>query len=51
MIGFIVIILIIGLAGIISNQYSALRRMERMQRSLDELNMRIHEMKNDESKR
>ncbi|MHA2855068.1 hypothetical protein ACXZ7E_13820 [Paenibacillus lautus] len=51
MISFIVIILIIGLAGIISNQYSALRRMERMQRSLDELNMRIHEMKNDESKR
>ncbi|MBY0162637.1 hypothetical protein V4V36_04625 [Paenibacillus lautus] len=51
MIGFIVIILIVGLAGIISNQYSALRRMERMQRSLDELNMRIHEMKNDESKR
>ncbi|ACX66675.1 hypothetical protein SAMN04488688_10134 [Paenibacillus sp. cl141a] len=51
MIGFIVIILIVGLAGIISNQYAALRRMERMQRSLDELNMRIHEMKNDESKR
>lgn len=51
MIGFIVIILIVGLAGIISNQYSALRRMERMQRSLDELNMRIQEMKNDESKR
>ncbi|MFB4322437.1 hypothetical protein RB298_08900 [Priestia sp. BR_2] len=51
MIGFIVIILIVGLAGIISNQYSALRRMERMQRSLDELNMRIREMNNDESKR
>lgn len=51
MIGFIVIILIVGLAGIISNQYAALRRMERMQRSLDELNMRIHEMNNDESKR
>lgn len=39
-----IIVLIVGLAGIISNQYSALRRMERMQRSLDELNTRIQEM-------
>ncbi|GIO96060.1 hypothetical protein J14TS5_11460 [Paenibacillus lautus] len=44
MIIFIVFILLVGFAGIISNQYSALRRMERMQRSLDELNIRIQEM-------
>ncbi|MGG3279936.1 hypothetical protein [Paenibacillus solani] len=40
---FIVIVLIVGLAGIISNQYSSLRRMERMQHSLDELNRRMEE--------
>lgn len=45
MIGFIVIILIVGLAGIITNQYSSLRRMERMQRSLDELNRKMEERK------
>jgi hypothetical protein len=44
MIGLIIIVMIVGLAGIISNQYSALRRMDRMQRSLDELNTRIQEM-------
>ncbi|MBT2760507.1 hypothetical protein [Paenibacillus sp. ISL-20] len=44
MIGLIIIVMIVGLAGIISNQYSALRRMERMQRSLDELNIRLQEM-------
>lgn len=43
MIGLIIIVMIVGL-GIISNQYSALRRMERMQRSLDELNIRLQEM-------
>ncbi|MEX3615424.1 hypothetical protein [Paenibacillus glucanolyticus] len=51
MIEFIVIILIVGLAGIISNQYSALRRMDRMQRSLDELNVRLQEMKDNEPRR
>ncbi|MEJ9216828.1 hypothetical protein [Paenibacillus glucanolyticus] len=51
MIEFIVIILIVGLAGIISNQYSALRRMDRMQRSLDELNVRLQEMKDNEHRR
>lgn len=51
MIEFIVIILIVGLAGIISNQYSALRRMDRMQRSLDELNVRFQEMKDNEPRR
>lgn len=44
MIGLIIFVMIVGLAGIISNQYSALKRMERMQRSLDELNTRIQEM-------
>lgn len=44
MIGLIIIVMIVGLAGIISNQYSALRRMEHMQRSLDELNIRLQEM-------
>ncbi|WP_165593403.1 hypothetical protein [Paenibacillus solani] len=42
---FIVIVLIVGLAGIITNQYSSLRRMERMQRSLDELNRKMEERK------
>ncbi|MDH6669794.1 hypothetical protein M2277_000438 [Paenibacillus sp. LBL] len=51
MIEFIVIILIVGLAGIISNQYSALRRLDRMQRSLDELNVRLQEMKDNEHRR
>lgn len=46
MIQFIIVILIVGLAGIISNQYSALRRMERMQRSLDELNQKLIEIEN-----
>lgn len=44
MIGLIIIVMIVGLAGIISNQYSALRRMEHMQRSLDELNIRLQEI-------
>lgn len=38
---FLTIVVIIGLAGIISNQYSSLRRMERLQRSLDELNEKL----------
>lgn len=42
---FIVIVLIVGLAGIITNQYSSLRRMEHMQRSLDELNRKMEERK------
>lgn len=35
---FIAFILVIGFAGIIGNQYSGLRRMESIQKSLDELN-------------
>ncbi len=35
MMGFIVVVLLVGLAGIIGNQNSSLRKMERMQRSLD----------------
>lgn len=39
----IVLILIIGLAGLIGNQYSGLKRMEEMQRSLDDINQKLRE--------
>lgn len=38
---FLTIVVIIGLAGIIGNQYSSLRRMEQLQHSLDEMNERL----------
>ncbi len=41
---FFIIILIAGLAGIIGNQYSGLRRMETIQRSLDDINQKIRDM-------
>ena len=41
----LVIILIIGLAGIIGNQYSGLRRMEEMQKSLDDINQKLRNIK------
>lgn len=44
MIGLIIIVLIIGFAGVITNQYSSLRRMEDMQRSLDDLNQKLRDM-------
>lgn len=37
----LVIILIIGLGGIIGNQYSALKRMESIQNSLDDINDKL----------
>jgi hypothetical protein len=33
----VVIVSVIGLAGIIGNQYSGLQRMQKMQRTLDEI--------------
>ncbi|GIO90956.1 MULTISPECIES: hypothetical protein [Paenibacillus] len=44
MMTLIVILLFVGLAGIISNQYSGLRRMEQMQRSLDQLNQQLQDL-------
>ncbi|MHA6484129.1 hypothetical protein ACX1C1_19735 [Paenibacillus sp. strain BS8-2] len=41
----ITIVAVIGLAGIIGNQYSGLRRMESIQRSLDDINQKLREMK------
>ncbi|MBD3921631.1 hypothetical protein H8B09_22875 [Paenibacillus sp. PR3] len=38
---FLTIVVIIGLAGIIGNQYSGLRRMEQLQHSLDQINERL----------
>lgn len=40
------IILIVGLAGIIGNQYAGLRKMDSMQRSLDDINQKIRELNN-----
>lgn len=46
----IVVILLVGLLGIISNQYSGLRRMEKLQKTLDEINEGIKTM-NDQRNR
>ncbi|MEC0089482.1 hypothetical protein [Paenibacillus macquariensis] len=43
---FIIIVMIIGVAGIIGNQNSGLRRMEQLQRSLDEINRSLQAMSN-----
>ncbi|WP_170308048.1 hypothetical protein [Paenibacillus dakarensis] len=40
----IIIIFMVGLFGIISNQYAGLRRMERLQKTLDEINTGIKTM-------
>lgn len=37
----IIVVLIIGLAGIIGNQNSGLKRMEQLQRSLDDISQNI----------
>jgi hypothetical protein len=37
----IIIIIIIGLAGIIGNQYSGLQRMNQLQKTLDEIKQRL----------
>lgn len=38
---YLIIVVVIGFAGIISNQYAGLRRMESLQKSLDELNQHL----------
>jgi len=40
----LIVILIIGFAGIIGNQYSALKRMGDIQYSLDEINQKLREI-------
>lgn len=40
----IIVIGLVGLAGIIGNQYSGLRRMEKLQKTLDEINTGIKTM-------
>ncbi|RUS45577.1 hypothetical protein [Cohnella sp. AR92] len=42
---FIVIVIIIGYAGLIGNQYSSLKRMDGLQKSLDEINQSLREIK------
>ncbi|WP_186438453.1 hypothetical protein [Cohnella terricola] len=42
---FLIIVIIIGFAGMIGNQYSGLRRMESIQRSLDDINQKLRDMK------
>lgn len=44
MILLLIIVLIVGIAGIIGNQNSGLRRMEEMQRSLDNINQTLRDM-------
>lgn len=41
----VIIVLIIGLAGIIGNQYSGLRRMEEIQKSLDDMKRKLEDMR------
>lgn len=45
MIFLLVVVLIIAFAGVIGNQYSGLRRMEEMQKSLDQINQTLKELK------
>ena len=39
-----VVILLVGLVAIIGNQYSGLKQMRAMQRSLDDLNQKLREI-------
>lgn len=48
---FIFVILLIGLFGIIGNQYSGLRRMEKLQQTLDEINTGMKEMNDQRNQR
>jgi hypothetical protein len=41
----IVIVIIIGLAGFIGNQYSGLQRMNQLQKSLDEIKQSLQDRK------
>lgn len=50
MMTLIVIILIVGLAGIIGNQYAALRRMEHIQHSIDDMNRKLEELNRERSR-
>lgn len=45
MIIFLTFVVGIGLAGIIVNQYSGLRRMDDIQKSLDDINQKLRDMK------
>ncbi|UNK16882.1 hypothetical protein MNQ98_20625 [Paenibacillus sp. N3/727] len=47
---FVFVILLIGLFGIIGNQYSGLRRMEKLQKTLDEVNTSIKAMNDQRNK-
>lgn len=47
---FVFVILLIGLFGIIGNQYSGLRRMEQLQKTLDEINAGIKTMNDQRNK-
>lgn len=38
----VVIVIVIGLAGIIGNQYSGLQRMQKIQQTLDEIKESLH---------
>jgi hypothetical protein len=40
---FIAVILIIGFAGVIGNQYSGLQRMSQMQKTLDDIRSALRE--------
>lgn len=41
----LIIILVVGMAGIIGNQYSGLKKIDDIQKSLDDLNQKLREMK------
>jgi len=40
---YLIIVIVIGFAGIISNQYAGLRRMDSLQKSVNELNYHLRE--------
>lgn len=44
----LIIVLIIGFAGIIGNQYASLKRMEELQRSVKEIEMQLRDLRNKE---
>lgn len=41
---YLIIVIVIGFAGIISNQYAGLKRMDSLQKSIDELNRNLREI-------
>ncbi|MFS0871973.1 hypothetical protein [Paenibacillus xylanilyticus] len=41
---YLIIVIVIGFAGIISNQYAGLKRMDSLQKSIDELNRNWREI-------